>query len=215
MTLEQQLQAYQAEWTKNAPEGRAALYQSKIDDLRRSGIEQGALKIGQQAPAFQLADAAGNTVGSPTLLKQGPLVVTFYRGGWCPYCNLQLRAYQAVLPELERHGARLVAISPEQPDQSLSTVEKGALRFSVLSDTGNIVARSFGLVYTLPIELQTVLSSVGKALPAINGDDSWELPVPATFVIRPDGEVALAHIDVDYRRRLSPDMLVSEVARLV
>ena len=115
--------------------------------------------------------------------KHGPVVVTFYRGGWCPYCNIQLRAYQAVQPQMVALGARLVAISPQLPDRSLSTAETNELTFDVLSDVGNGVARSFGLVYALPEELREALRSNNKALPGINGDESWELPVPATYVI--------------------------------
>ena len=136
------------------------------------------------------------------LLKAGPAIVTFYRGGCCPYCNIQLRAYQAVLPEMTALGARLVAISPQLPDSSLSTAESNELTFAVLSDVGNRVARTFGLVWSLPEELRAALRSSDKALPRINGDDSWELPVPATCVIARDRRVALAGIDVDYRNRL-------------
>ena len=119
------------------------------------------------------------------LLQSGPAVVTFYRGGWCPYCNIQLRAYQAVLPDITELGARLVAISPQLPDGSLSTAEANELTFDVLSDLGNDVARRFGLVWSLAEELRAALRSNNKALPDINGDDSWELPVPATYVDRP------------------------------
>ncbi|HRK18670.1 MAG TPA: peroxiredoxin-like family protein [Hyphomicrobiaceae bacterium] len=213
-SLAQQLEAFKAEWLKAAPAGRAELYDAKVEELRRSGIEDGALKAGQKAPLFWLTDATGTGVALAELLHHGPVVATFYRGGWCPYCNIQLRAYQAILPDLERYGARLIAISPEMPDHSLSTAEKGALKFSVLSDPGNAVAKAFGLAYRLPDELQAALSSIGKGLPSMNGDDSWELPVPATYVIGADGIITLAHVDVDYRRRLEPEALVDAVARL-
>jgi peroxiredoxin len=136
-------------------------------------------------------------------------VITFYRGGWCPYCNIQLRAYQAILPEIAAAGASLVAISPQAPDGTLSTAETNALTFHVLSDVGNRVARSFGLVYSLPEELRVALRSVNKALPDINGDDSWELPVPSTYVVTDDGRVTLAHIDVDYTQRLEPEEILA------
>jgi peroxiredoxin len=140
--------------------------------------------------------------------------VTFYRGGWCPYCNIQLRAYQAMLPEMTALGARLVAISPQLPDGSLSTAESNELTFAVLSDVGNRVARTFGLVWSLPEELRAALRSNNKALPGINGDDSWELPVPATYVVARDGGVALAAIDVDYRNRLEPDAILTTLRSL-
>lgn len=214
MTLREQLDAFRAEWTAKAPEGRAALYQAKIDELRASGVLERALKPGVVAPAFELPDAGGTLVESAKLLATGPVIVTFYRGGWCPYCNLQLRAYQSVLTEIAKHGAQLVAISPQLPDGSLSTAKVNALSFYVLSDVGNVTARNFGLVYALPEELRQALSSVGKALTGINGDDTWQLPVPATFIIRRDGRVTFAHVDVDYRLRLEPQDLIASLAKL-
>jgi peroxiredoxin len=143
-------------------------------------------------------------------------VVTFYRGGWCPYSNIniQLRAYQAVLPQMAGLGARLVAISPQLPEQSLSTAQADELTFYVLSDVGNQAARRFGLVYSLPEELRAALRSNNKALPGINGDESWELPVPATYVIARDGRIALASIEVDYRKRLEPGALLNALRSL-
>ncbi len=214
MTLREQLDAFRAEWTAKAPEGRAALYQAKIDELRASGVLERALKPGVVAPAFELPDAGGTLVESAKLLATGPVIVTFYRGGWCPYCNLQLRAYQSVLTEIAKHGAQLVAISPQLPDGSLSTAKVNALSFYVLSDVGNVTARNFGVVYALPEELRQALSSVGKALTGINGDDTWQLPVPATFIIRRDGRVTFAHVDVDYRLRLEPQDLIASLAKL-
>ena len=150
----------------------------------------------------------------PSCWRRGPRSVTFYRGGWCPYCNIQLRAYQAILPEITARGARLVAISPQLPDGSLSTAEANELTFDVLSDVGNSVARTFGLVWSLPEELRAALLSNNKALPGVNGDDSWELPVPATYVIARDGRVAFAAIDVDYRNRLEPDAILTALRSL-
>ena len=165
-------------------------------------------------PDFTLPDVQGGDVSLGSLLEAGPAVVTFYRGGWCPYCNIQLRAHQAVLPDMTPLGARLVAISPQLPDGSLSTAEANALTFDVLSDVGNTVARNYGLVWSLPEELRAGLRSNNKALPGINGDDSWELPVPATYVIARDGRVALAAIDVDYRNRLEPDAILAALRSL-
>jgi peroxiredoxin len=120
-----------------------------------------------------------------------------------------LRSYQALLPELESLGASLLAISPQLPDASVSTADREALTFEVLSDAGNDVARQFGLVYPLPQELRDALRSNNKALPGINGDDSWELPVPATYVIAQNQRISLAFIEVDYRQRLSPERLLA------
>ena len=214
MGLQQQLDAFKAEFARTAPPGRPALYEAKIDELRASFALERAIRSGNQAPDFTLPDPQGRDVSLGALLKEGPAVITFYRGGWCPYCNIQLRAYQAALPEITALGARLVAISPQLPDGSLSTAEANELTFAVLSDLGNSVARSFGLVWLLPEELRGALRSNDKALPGFNGDDSWELPVPATYVVARDGRIALAAIDVDYRNRLEPDAILTTLRSL-
>jgi peroxiredoxin len=214
MGLQQQLDAFKAEFARTAPAGRPALYEAKIEELRASFARERAIRTGDLAPGFTLPDAQGRGVSLGSLLEAGPAVVTFYRGGWCPYCNIQLRAYQAVLPNMTTLGARLVAISPQLPDGSLSTAEANELTFDVLSDVGNTVARNYGLVWSLPEELRAALRSNNKALPGINGDDRWELPVPATYVIARDGRVALAAIDVDYRNRLEPDAILAALRSL-
>jgi peroxiredoxin len=214
MGLEQQLAAFKTEFAHAAPAGRSALYEAKIEELRASFAMEAAIGVGDQAPDFVLPDAQGKMLSLSHLLGSGPAAVTFYRGGWCPYCNIQLRAYQAALPEMIALGARLVAISPQRPDGSLSTAETNELTFDVLSDVGNTVARRFGLVYALPEELRAALRSNNKALPGINGDESWELPVPAVYLIARDRRVALAAIDVDYRNRLEPEAILAALKSL-
>ena len=209
MRLEQELAAFKAEFARTAPPGRAALYEAKIEELRAEFASESAIGVDDPAPDFALPNAAAKSVVLKDLLRSGPVVLTFYRGGWCPYCNIQLRAYQGVLPEITGLGGRLVAISPQLPDNSLDTVNKNALTFDVLSDVGNKVARQYGLVYALPEEIRSALRSNNKSLPSINGDESWELPVPATFVVASDQHVALAHIEVDYRKRLEPEALLT------
>jgi peroxiredoxin len=209
MSLEQELAAFKAEFSRTAPAGRAALYEAKIEELRADFALERAVNVDEIAPDFALPDAVGKSIVLKDLLRSGPVVVTFYRGGWCPYCNIQLRAYQSVLPQISALGARLVAISPQLPDKSLDTVHKNALTFDVLSDVGNEVARSYGLVYSLPEEIRAALRSNNKALPSINGNESWELPVPATYVVACDRLVALAYVEVDYRKRLEPEALLT------
>ena len=151
---------------------------------------------------------------SPICLGEARSCLRFYQGSWCPYCNIQLRAYQAALPQIAALGAQLVAISPQLPEHSLSTAQAGELTFDVLSDVGNVAARRFGLVYALPEELRAALRSNNKALPGINGDESWELPVPATYVIAQDGRIVLAYIEVDYRKRLGPEAILDALRSL-
>ncbi len=214
MTLSEQLRDFRSEFERTAPAGRPALYEAKINELRANFSIQNTIGVGDPAPEFKLPSAHGHVVSLSDVLKSGPAVVTFYRGGWCPYCNIQLRAYQAALPTWKALGARLVAISPQKPDGSLSTSQTNALEFDVLSDLGNSVARSYGLVYPLPEELREVLRSNGKVLSLINGDESWELPVPATYVITSGNRVTLAGIDVDFRHRLEPDEITTALERI-
>jgi len=133
------------------------------------------------------------------------VIVTFYRGGWCPYCNLELKAYQAVLPRIIAAGASLVAISPEKPDDSVSTAEKNGLTFAVLSDVGQKVGKAFGLVYAFTDELRTVYDGFKLDIPQRNGTpDEWSLPLSATYVIGSDGRILFADTSVDYRHRTDP-----------
>ncbi len=214
MELERDLADFRAEFERTAPPGRAALYNAKIEELRARFPLEDVLAVGDAAPDFDLPSVRGRMIALSKALHDGPVVLAFYRGGWCPYCDLQLRAYQSALPTIVDLGARLIAVSPQLPDGSLSTAEKNGLEFDVLSDVGNGVARSFGLVYSLPEELREALRSNGKDLTGINGDESWELPVPATIVIAPDRRVTLAHIDVDYRRRLAPEDIIAALRSL-
>jgi peroxiredoxin len=214
MGMEQDLAAFRAEFERTAPVERVALYNAKVEELRASFSLDHALAVGDVAPDFTLPDAHGRPVALSILLRHGPVIVTFYRGAWCPYCNIQLRAYQQALPDIQKLNGQLVAISPQLPDGSLSMTEKNDLAFDVLSDLGNNVARSFGLVYALPEELRAALQANGKALPGINGDDSWELPVPATYIIAADRRIALAFLDIDYRKRLSPEEILAALRDL-
>ena len=177
MSLKEQLAEYRAGWYKRVPPQRQAIMQRHIDELRNGAIARTILKVGDRAPAIALKNAKGETVDVSMLLKKGLVIVTFYRGGWCPYCNLELKAYQDLLPEIAAAGASLVAISPEKPDDSLSTAEKNALTFEVLSDVGQKVGRTFGLVYEFNDELKSAYRGFNKDIPAHNGTPSeWALP---------------------------------------
>jgi peroxiredoxin len=173
-----------------------------------------ALKAGDHAPDFRLPDARGDYVRLKNLLATDPIVLSFYRGGWCPYCNLELRALQKALPEITRLGAELVAVSPQTPDESLSTAGKNALAFPVLSDVGSATAKSFGIAYDLAEELRPIYARFGHALPERNGDESWVLPIPATYVIDRDATITLAFVDVDYRNRLEPTEILAALQSL-
>ncbi len=169
-----------------------------------------AIKKGETLPSFELTDASGKRVSSEKLLLNGPLVISFYRGGWCPYCNVELRALQKVLPEIKANSATLLAISPELPDHSLSTQKKNELEFSVLSDPGNQVAKKFGLVFELDTRLAPLFKeSFGWDLEAINGVEKVELPIPATYVVDPKGVIQYAFVETDYTLRAEPEKILA------
>jgi peroxiredoxin len=206
--LKDELESIKATFARKNDPAVVAAYEKGIDELRAAGLERDALKPGDQAPDFTLPDATGKPVKLSERLKDGPVVLKFYRGGWCPYCNLELRAYQKALPELEAVGAQLIAVSPESPDNSLSTKDKNALAFSVLSDRGGRIAGEYRLAFQLSPELKSLYQSRGRDLAEWNGGD-WTLPVPGTFVIGKDGRIALAHVDADYRTRLEPEAAIA------
>src|SRR5271169_1648714 len=199
MSLKEQLAEYRTGWYKRVPAERQAIMQRHIDELRSGTISRTMLKVGDHAPAIVLENAKRATVDVGTLLKKGPVIVTFYRGGWCPYCNLELKAYQQILPEIASAGASVVAISPEKPDDTLSTAEKNALSFEVLSDLGQKVGRAFGLVYDFSDELKSAYKEFGIDIPGKNGAEDWALPISATYVIDRDGTIIYAYTDADYR----------------
>ncbi len=177
MSLKQQLAEYRAGWHQRVPAERKAIMERHIAQLREGAIARTMLKVGDRAPAIVLRNARGKKVDVGALLKNGPVIVTFYRGGWCPYCNLQLKAFQEVLPEITAAGAALVAISPEKPDDTLSTADRNALGFEVLSDIGQKVGRAFGLVYEFTAELRSAYEGFGRDIPAHNGVVSTNPPL--------------------------------------
>jgi peroxiredoxin len=204
MSLKQELAEHRAGWFKRVPPERQAIMERHIAELR-SGLAKTALQVGDRAPSIVLRNAKGKVVDVSAFLKRGPVIVTFYRGGWCPYCNLELRAFQRVLSEIEAAGASLVAISPEKPDDTLSTSEKNALTFEVLSDVGQKVGRAFGLVYEFSDELKSAYNGFGLDIPGKNGvTGEWALPISATYVIDRGGLIIYAYTDPDYRDRADP-----------
>ena len=173
-----------------------------------------ALKAGDRSPDFKLHDVHGGYVRLKDLIATGPVVLSFYQGGWCPNCNLELRALQQVLPEITRFGATLAAVSQQTPDQSLSAAEKNSLAFPVLSDVGSMTAKSFGIAYDLAEELRPIYARLGHALPEKNGDENWALPNPGELCNRHGWTIALAFVDVDYRNRLEPAEILTALRSL-
>lgn len=213
-SLSEQLAAYRAGFVQRAAPERVAMIEAATADLRATGIESQALQVGVRAPDVTMPDALNQPVRLSTLWQQGPLVLIFYRGGWCPYCNLELRAWQQHLAALKQIGGQLVAVSPQTPDNSLSTAEKNELAFPVLSDSALEAATAFGVAFEMPPELIDLYSRVGNDLPMLNGNGRWVLPVPATYVIDRNGSIAFAHVEADYRERAEPRDVLVAVAEL-
>lgn len=213
MSLQARLDAFKADFEAGKPP--YSVPRSVIETMHRatreliaSGLAQHALKAGDAAPGFTLNDPQGAPVSSADLLEDGPLVVSFYRGVWCPYCNLELQALQAIVPEFRKAGAGLAAISPQTPVNSRKSVRTNALDFPILSDPRNEVAAAFGLRFELPDYLVELYRSLRNDLPTFNGDDSWTLPMPARYVIGQDGVIRYAEVNPDYTRRPEPEDLL-------
>ncbi len=219
MSLQARLDAFKADFQAGKPP--YSVPPSVIETMHRatseliaSGAAERALKVGNKAPSFTLPDPDRTDVASDALLAKGPLIVSFYRGVWCPYCNMDLQALQTALPEFERRSSRLVAISPQTPANSRKSVRQNALTFPILSDPHNDVAAAFGLRFALPDYLIELYKSLKNDLPSFNGDPSWTLPMPARFVIAPDGTIAYAEVNPDYTRRPEPEELLPALAAL-
>lgn len=213
MTLQQAIADYRAGFKAKVPEDIQQTMANATQALLESGISDAAPKQGEALASFTLSNQLGETRSLEQLLEQGPLVITFYRGGWCPYCNLELKAYQDVLPELKQAGANLVAITPELPDQSLSTAEKNALQFEVLSDPQSRYAKELGLVFSLPEELRPIYLSFGIDVEAHNGEGQFDLPLAATFVVAQDKTIISAFVDADYTKRQEPSEIVALLSK--
>lgn len=215
MTLQDKLDALRVEFETNVAsrEVLAAISRS-IEEVVESGLARRALKAGDIAPPFTLPDQAGRMVSSQSLLHRGPLVVTFYRGVWCSYCNIELQSLQEALVDIRGRGACLIAISPQTHNNSRKAQRDNDLAFPILSDRGGVIADAFGLLWTTPKYLRDLHGEMGADLTIFNGDDSWALPIPGRYVIGQDGIIAYAEIDPDYRRRPEPMDLYPTLDRL-
>jgi peroxiredoxin len=177
-------------------------------------LTESTIQVGDTLPLFNLANALGEPVSSTDLLSKGPLLITFYRGEWCPFCNLALRALQQHLDEFHAKGVTLVAISPELPDTALTMVEKNDLNFQVLSDVGHEFARKLGIVWKMPESLRPVFQKIGHDLIKRNGDDTFEVPIPTTMLVDGNGAVMNTYIEPDYTSRVEPETVLDWIKAL-
>ncbi len=213
MKLTREIAEFEAEKQRTHDRDVLDMIDLTTADLVATGIAERALKPGDAAPDFTLPNALGKPVGLGELIADGPVILNFYRGSWCPYCNLELRAYQRELPRIRERGAGLAAISPMVPDESLSVAEKNALEFPVLSDPGCTVAEAFGIVFTVDQRIQEMyVTRLGNDLPKLNGDDTFRLPLAATYVIGKDGRIEYAYVEADYRVRADPEEVIAALS---
>ncbi|HET7871183.1 MAG TPA: peroxiredoxin-like family protein [Terriglobales bacterium] len=208
MSLHQQLAELTTKLQSLVPADRLSTIDRAVEQLTRSEISKNVLKPADKAPDFELLDGDGMAWHSDDLLRRGPLIVVFYRGRWCAYCNTQLAALRQVHEQIAQAGAALVAISPQTQKHTYLTRDMHQLRFPVLSDPGNETTRKFGLVYRVPQELQRMYESIMTKLPGYNGDQTWELPLAATYIIAPQGIISFVQVNVDWRERPEPAELL-------
>ena len=215
LPLQGKLEAFKLEFdTRLAPPAAVEALHRSVDELIASGAPDRALKVRDVAPQFTLPDPDGNPVSSNALLATGPLVVTFYRGVWCPYCNYDLTALEEARSEIEARGATLVAISQQLAPNSRKSQRQNGLGFPILGDHGGEVGAQFGLRWTLPDYLRVAHKMLGADLPQFNGEDSWTLPMPARYVIAQDGTIAYAEVNADYTKRPEPSAIFPVLERL-
>ena len=212
--LQDSINAFQESFIQSVPEDTMATVITEQQTLMESGIAEKATREGNPFPSFNLPDAKGESRTLKELVSSGPLVISFYRGAWCPYCNLEIKALQDSLAEIEATGAQLIAITPQTPDKSKDQITAAKLTFDVLSDIGNELARQCGLVFTLPERLRPVYDAWQLDIPGHNDDDSFELPMPATYIVDGNGIIRYSYINMDYTRRVEPNIIIEQLKSL-
>jgi peroxiredoxin len=218
MSLQAKLDAFKADFEAGKPP--YSVPRSVIETMHRataeliaSGAASRAKRAGEVAPSFSLRDPDGNVITSEDLLKKGALVVSFYRGVWCPYCNMELQALESAKPQFDKYGASLVAISPQTAPNSRKSVRQNKLSFPILSDVKGKVGAAFGLGFELPDYLIELYKSLKNDLPAFNDDPSWTLPMPARYVIGQDGTILYSEVNPDYTHRPEPEEMIPVLQR--
>ncbi len=212
--LAQKIEEYKVEFRKKAPKEVQEIMIKATQKLKNTKVSQNALKVGDKIPSFTLRDTFGNLVDFDIFLQDNDFVVIdFYRGAWCPYCSLELRALQEINDELKTLNTSIVAISPQTPDNSLSTKEKAELEYEVLSDIDNVVAKKFGLVFSLDESLRSIYNQFGIDIPSSNNSQSYEIPMPATYVVDKTGVIIYDFVDEDYTKRLEPQIILEQIKK--
>lgn len=214
MSYAEQYQQIVQQFMAGLPEEVQAIVMKNFEEIMSSDYGDKALNEGSTAADFRLPNAKGEETQLSKLLENGPVVLNFYRGGWCPFCNLEFKSLHDILPQIQERGATLIGVSPELPDNSLDTIEKHQIKFEVLSDVGNKLARQYGLVMSVPEVIRPLYLEWGLDLPNFNGDETWELPIPATYVINTDGKIVAAYVNKNYTERMEPYEVVTALKTL-
>ncbi len=213
MSLTQTLAEVKQQFVAHTPFEIQSLMFRQIKEQQESGNLYGR-SVGEKAKDFTLKNALGETVNLYEELSKGPVVLTFYRGGWCPFCNTQLKSYQKLLPEIQAIGAQLIAVSPQSPDNTLSQQEKEELTFQVLSDTNGLTAAIYNILYDVPDYIQDIMHQMGMDLAEYNATNRWILPIPSTFMIDESGIIRSAYVNPDFMQRLDPEDILRELRKL-
>ncbi len=214
MSLTTKLQETKEAFSKNVPAEVQTIMTNAFDTLTAEALPKKAIQKGDVLKDASLVDVNNKEVSIHSFLEKGPLVVSFYRGGWCPYCNVELKALQDALPQIKELGANLVAITPETPDNSLTTSEKNELSFTVLSDLDNKYAKQLGLVFQMPKDLREVYHKFDIDVAKHNQNNDYELPLPATYVVTKQGEIVLSFLPEDYTERLDPVDIIEALKKV-
>ena len=207
--LQSAIDQYNAKKRESMPAEVLETMARSTSKLKDSGIENQALRAGDRIPDFSLPNQHGEMRHFADYLAESPVVLNIYRGGWCPYCNFEMKALAEALPEIEAAGARLIGMSPETPEHAQDTAAQNNIGIEILSDAGNVVSEKMGLVFSLAEELRPIYLGAGLDIPAHNGDDTFLLPVPATYIIGLDGIIKFDFVNADYTQRLEPQDIVA------
>jgi peroxiredoxin len=210
-SLREQTEALYAEHKRSMPPELRARVDGAIEELRNSGIESRCLAVGDKIPEFALPDMRGKLHDVSKLLARGPVVLSFYRGGWCAYCSLELRALQARLPDIRKKGAELLAITPQRAKGTQQTVDEHGLDYPILTDLGNKLGERFGLAYEVSDLIKPILESAGINIPIENEAPGYRLPVTATYVVDRTGTIVAAFTDPNHFRRMEPDDIIAAI----
>lgn len=210
-TLQEQIARFREKFLSMVSAEKVKLMEKSLREQKLNRGPAGIVKVGERVSDFSLPDVNGTQVRLSQLLARGPVVLKFYRGGWCPYCNLELMGYQRLLGEFQKAGASIFALSPEVLNEATLTVDKNGLGFPVATDEDLAVAKSFGLVFELDDELQALYKQFEHPLSAKNTNGLWQLPVPATYVIDQDMRVSFASVNLDYRERIEPSVVLEHI----